>query len=217
MTVDAIIWDLDGTLLDSLEDLAESANSVLAAQGFPIHPVADYRYFVGDGVHELMRRILPEDSRTTPQVDEAVAQMKAAYGQNWNVRTRPYEGIPEVLENIQARKIPMAVFSNKPDMFTRQCVDYFFRKGIFAEVRGQGPETPLKPSPDGALAICRNLDVDPARCLYLGDTATDMTTGVAAGMRPIGVLWGFRERKELIDSGAAELIETPEAINHLIG
>ncbi len=209
MKIEAILWDLDGTLLDSLEDLADAANSVLTAYGCPTHPVDHYRYFVGDGVQELMRRILPESERNDARVEEAVALMKQIYAKNWQVKTRPYEGMIKVLREIGERNIPMAVFSNKPDAFTCLCVEHYFQAGTFAEVRGQGPETPLKPAPDGALAICRNLEVEPADCLYIGDTATDMKTAVAAGMRPVGALWGFRGREELIEAGAAKLLEKP--------
>jgi phosphoglycolate phosphatase len=212
----AIIWDLDGTLLDTLDDLADSANRALASMGFPVHPVEDYRYFVGDGIDTLMRRILPEDNPPESLVREGVVKMKAIYTDNWNVKTRPYDGINALLDRVRQDQIGMAVFSNKPDEFTRLCVSHYFEEGTFAEVRGHHPETPLKPSPIGALAISRKLGVDPADCLYVGDTATDMKTAVAAGMFPIGALWGFRDRQELLESGANLVIAAPRDILALL-
>lgn len=209
MSYKAVLFDLDGTLLDTLKDIADATNHALRSLGFPEHPLESFRYFVGDGVEVLMRRVLPEDRRDTATMSEGAGLMRAEYGRRWSATTRPYAGIPELLNALAARGIPMAVLSNKPDEFTRLCVDQLLSGWPFAAVLGAGPSLPKKPDPTGALEIARRLGVAPSEVVYLGDTNTDMQTACAAGMFPVGALWGFRMADELIASGAKVLVGKP--------
>lgn len=212
MTFLAAIFDLDGTLLDTLEDLADSVNAVLGQLGFPGHPLQSFKYFVGDGVENLLRRALPAERCDAATVGQAVALMRAEYGRRWADKTRPYPGIPGLLDALTARGTPMAVLSNKPDEFTRLCVGRLLPRWQFATVVGARPGQPRKPDPTAALEIARQLQVAPSQILYLGDTNTDMRTAVAAGVFPVGVLWGFRTAEELTASGAKVLIAKPEEL-----
>ncbi len=210
MNCDAVIFDLDGTLLDTLEDLAASMTRTLTARDLPTHPVDSYRFFVGQGMLNLARAVLPEgsDEATVQAVREA---MENDYDRNWAVATRPYPGVPEMLEKLRERNLPLAVFSNKPDRFTKAVVERFFPKGMFAHVQGALPDVPIKPDPAGALAIARALGFPPEKVMYVGDTDTDMRTGRAAGMFTVGVTWGFRP-EQLRQNGADAVIGRAEEL-----
>jgi len=214
--ISAVIFDLDGTLLDTLADLADSMNTVLAAAGHPTHPQAAYRYFVGEGMETLVRRTLPEACRTAAEVAARFADMREEYGERWAATSRPYAGIPDMLTALNDRGLPLAVLSNKPDDFTRLTVDTLLADWDFAEVRGMRNDTPAKPDPTGATAIARTLGVPANSVLYVGDTATDMKTGTAADMITVGVTWGFRARDELAAHGAHRVIDEPMQLLALI-
>ena len=205
----ASIFDLDGTLLDTLEDLADSTNAALAALGFPQHPVAAYKYFVGDGIEKLARRAIGGEKIDDALLARGIELARAAYARGWANKSRPYPGIPELLDRLTERKLPMAVFSNKPHEFTQLCVTRLLSKWHFQVIQGATPELPKKPDPRGALEVAGKLGVPPAEVLYLGDTNTDMWTATAAGMYPVGALWGFREADELRAAGAKVLAEKP--------
>ena len=209
MALEGILFDLDGTLLDTLEDLADSMNEVLANQGFPIHPVGDYKYFVGEGVEIMILKALPEDQKRPEVLGRCLEKMREVYTRRWRLKTRPYPGIPELLDALTARRLKMAILSNKVDFFTQIMVADLLAAWRFDRVLGVRPGHPKKPDPAGALEIARDLQLSPDRFLYLGDTAIDMKTAVAAGMFPIGVLWGFRPAEELRAGGARLLIERP--------
>jgi phosphoglycolate phosphatase len=209
MRFHAVLFDLDGTLLDTLEDLADSTNAALRAQGFPEHPLAAYRYFIGDGVEALVRRALPPEHLDAATLARAAELMRAQYSARWADKTRPYPAIADLLDALTARGVPMAVLSNKPDEFTRLCVGRLLPHWRFAVVLGAGTGLPKKPDPTAALHIAGELSLSPAQMVYLGDTNTDMQTAVAAGMYPVGALWGFRTASELTASGARVLIERP--------
>jgi len=216
MAYRAILFDLDGTLLDTLEDLADATNEVMATLGFPTHPIDAFRYFVGDGMRNLLLRCLPEARRDEATLDQAVPMFQEAYGRNWADKTRPYDGVPELLDALAERGVPMAVLSNKPDEFTRLCVGRLLPRWEFAAVQGVSETNPKKPAPSGALAIAERLGVAPAEVLYVGDTNTDMKTAAAAGMFAIGVTWGFRPASELLANGAKALIDTPAELLDLL-
>jgi phosphoglycolate phosphatase len=209
MSYRAILFDLDGTLLDTLDDLAESGNLALAQLGFPTHPREAYKYFVGDGVETLMRRALPPDRLDAATLHQGTALMRQAYAERWAHKTQPYPGIPALLDALTALALPLTVLSNKPHQFTQLCVERLLPRWTFAAVVGAQPTMPRKPDPSGARAIATGLGVSPADMLYLGDTNTDMQTAVAAGMYPVGVLWGFRSPDELRASGAQTLLAQP--------
>jgi phosphoglycolate phosphatase len=205
----AIIFDLDGTLLDTLADLADSGNAALATLGLPPHPQDAYRYFVGLGIEELVRRMLPEDRRDPATLQEAGALTASEYKRRWQDKTRPYDGVPEMLTGLRQRGLPVSVLSNKPQHYTDLTVDAFFPGRPFLHVRGARPEVPNKPHPAGALALARELSLAPGSIVFVGDTATDMKTARGAGMLPVGALWGFRDEAELRENGALRLIARP--------
>lgn len=212
MMIKAIIFDLDGTLLDSLQDIANSANTVLVKHKFPLHDINDYRYFVGSGVTALMTHILPKDKRTGYMIKKCKDEFFEAYNENWNIHTKPYEGIPELLNELAARQLKLAVHSNKPDTFTQMCVRELLKGGLFDIILGERSRIPRKPNPAGAKQIAKWMNVSPEHTLYVGDTATDMDTAIAAGMFPVGVLWGFRSQEELKKNGARALVKYPQEI-----
>ena len=209
--------DVDGTLLDTLQDLADSMNATLSHFGFPVHPVENYRYFVGDGMENLVRRSLPDSAKNDPRlISRCLEMMRQTYERNWNVKSRPYPGIPELLDALTARGLKMAVLSNKPHDFTLKVIAEFLAAWRFEAVMGERPPVPRKPDPSSALEIANVLGVEPAGFLYLGDTATDMKTANGAGMFAVGALWGFRNAEELIASGAARLIGKPAELLELL-
>jgi phosphoglycolate phosphatase len=209
MNLLAVLFDLDGTLLDTLDDLADSTNLALRRLELPEQPVESFKRFVGDGIENLVRRAVPEDRRDPDTLAECVRLTRANYSARWAEKTRPYDGIPALLDALTARGARMAVFSNKPDEFTQLCVAKLLADWRFDMVLGANPSLPRKPDPAGARLIANRLQLDPAEFAYLGDTDTDMQTAVAAGMFPIGVLWGFRTAEELAANGAKVLIENP--------
>ncbi len=212
----AILFDLDGTLLDTLEDLATAANLALASQGQPEHPVAAYRHFVGDGLRSLVERILPESLRGTEAVQATMAAFEREYRSNWNQRTAPYPGIEPMLDRLSEAGLRLAILSNKPDGFTRLCVEQLLPRWTFEPLFGQRPGVPKKPDPTAALTVAELLNLKPAEVLYVGDTATDMHTASAAGMDSVGVLWGFRAAEELRQAGAHWLIAEPAELPGLL-
>ena len=206
----AVLFDLDGTLIDSLADLANATNHALVTLGCLTHPRAAYRYFVGDGARTLCQRALPADKQHL--LDDCLKLMRAHYDEHRYDETQPYPGIPELLAALTKRGHSLAVLSNKPDHFTKEVVARYFPDTGFAAVRGQLAHVPLKPDPTAALQIAQELGIPPAQWLYLGDTDTDMRTARAAGMHAVGVLWGFRDRAELEDNGAKIIIATPSEL-----
>jgi phosphoglycolate phosphatase len=206
------LFDLDGTLIDTLDDLADATNRVLAARGYPTHPADAYRYFVGDGARRLIERALPETARTPATIGACLAAFRDDYGINWHVKTRPYLGIPALLDGLGARGIKLSVLSNKPHRNVVDLVDTLLNQWSFDLVFGQREGMPTKPNPTGALEVARALRVNPAEVLFLGDSGVDMLTAVAAGMYPAGALWGFRAADELLAAGAQVLLPNPPAV-----
>ncbi len=205
----AVIFDLDGTLLDTLEDLAASMNWVLQQNGCPVHPVDAYRYFVGDGMEMLARRAVPPERNKDLFVARCMAQMRVYYDAHWADKSAPYGGVVDLLQRLHEAGLSLNVLSNKPDEFTCRCVDRLLPGEVFDIVRGVRPDCPRKPDPQGALRIAERLGVDPPEVLYVGDTNVDMKTANRAGMYAVGVLWGFREEEELREHGAREIVARP--------
>lgn len=205
----AVIFDLDGTLIDSAADVGDAVNRVLAAAGFPVHPTTAYYRFMGEGVVELIRRALPEPARSPERIQAGVRAFFAAYEGNWHHRSRPYPGIPELLNGLSERDLRLAVLSNKPHPFTLAFVEHFLPECRFEAVLGQRDGVPRKPDPAGALEIADRLGLSPEAFLFLGDTPTDMRTATAAGMLPVGACWGFRSARELTENGARLLATRP--------
>jgi phosphoglycolate phosphatase len=216
MRCTAVIFDLDGTLVDSLGDLAHSMNEVLESMGHPTHPTEPYRRFVGDGIVMLARRALPPNAADQASVEEAVRRMREVYGRRCLETTAPYPGIPELLKALRALELKTAVLSNKPDGATRQIVFRLFQGHAFDQVRGARSGIPLKPDPTSALDLLSELGARPADVLYLGDTKTDMQTGRRAGVLTVGVTWGFRDEDELRGSGSQHIIHHPLELLELL-
>ncbi len=216
--IQAVIFDLDGTLLDTLGDLAASGNAVLRKRGLPEHSPDAFRHFIGDGMANLVRRIFPENATPAEgaELEAALADYKREYGDRWRDTTRPYEGIPELLDGLVARGLKLGVVSNKAQAFTEKCVDAFCGGWPWAAVIGQRDGIPHKPDPAGALEAAQQFAVAPEACVFVGDSGVDMRTGTRAGMKAIGVLWGFRDAEELRENGASALIEHPaDLLAHL--
>ncbi len=212
MKYKGVIFDLDGTLLDTLKDLALAANTTLASFGFPQHPMDDYRYFVGEGLKTLMRRIVPDYVVNDGQLENYIKKFNEVYKQCWNINTAPYPGIPEMIAALSHAGVKLAVLSNKPHAFTKICVETFFPDHPFMYVYGQRDGVAPKPDPAGALDIATQMELVTESILYIGDTATDMQTGKRAGLRTIGVEWGFRDRAELKKNEAWKIAATPAEI-----
>ncbi len=209
MKFKAALFDLDGTLVDSLADLRDSMNQVLRQLGLPEHPPDAYRFFVGEGIRVLTTRALPEPMRTEAVIDRCSAMMLEVYLRRLVVHTRPYDGIPQLLDGLVAAGLDLAVLSNKLDGPTQTIAAELLSGWPFAAVVGSRPSVPKKPDPTAALEIAGRLGLPPAAFLYLGDTAIDMQTAAAAGMFGVGVLWGFRPAEELIQGGARILLSHP--------
>jgi phosphoglycolate phosphatase len=212
VTYRAVIFDLDGTLLDTLEDLADSMNASLAACSLPQHPVEAYRLFVGDGVENLVIRAAPAASGDPSLKTALLLRMRSEYQRRWADKSRPYPGIESLLNELSNRDIPMAVLSNKPHDFTLLCATRLLPHHTFTIVQGIDQNTPAKPNPSGALAIAEKLAIPPTAFAYLGDTNTDMQTANAASMFAVGAQWGFRTQQELVDAGAQALIDEPKQL-----
>lgn len=216
MNVRAVLFDLDGTLLDSLVDIANAANEVLAAAGFPPRSTDEYRRFIGEGVKVLFRRALPESHSNEQTAARCAAKFADIYSRHWSVNTRPYDGIAALVDELTERGLALAVLSNKPQPFTEICVEKLLSNWNFAAVVGAREDVPRKPDPTAALAIASQLQITPGEFLYVGDSGVDMQTAVGAGMRAVGVLWGFRQREELLAAGASALIERPLQLLELL-
>lgn len=216
MSYRAVLFDLDGTLLDTLEDLAGASNTALGRLGCPVHPLAQYKLWIGDGIDNLVRSVLPPARRDAATLGECGRLIREEYSRGWADHTRPYEGVADLLDALAQRSVPMAVLSNKPHELAQKCVARLLPRWSFATVLGQRADTPRKPHPAGALQIAELLGLRPGEMLYLGDTNTDMQTAVGAGMYPVGALWGFRSAAELLDAGAKQLIGRPAELLELL-
>ncbi len=212
----AILFDLDGTLLDTIEDLADAMNTALRERGFPEHDVPFYLTAVGDGAPVLAERAAPAHARTPEIVERLFRSMQVAYAGNWQNKTRPYDGIPSLLQALRQRSILLAVLSNKPDDKTRICIEHFFGLDSFDFVLGTSERFALKPDPSAARWIMQTSGIPARDWLYVGDTDTDMQTAARAGMVAVGVTWGFRDREELVANHAAFIIDHPRELLPLL-
>lgn len=206
----AFLFDMDGTIVDSLADIGDSMNAVLVELGLPTHKLEAYRTLVGDGARVLVQRALPAHAQA--RTDEALARYKARYHTHLVVKSRPYDGIVPMLEALAARGAPLAVVTNKPHDAAVEIVRRLFPTVRFTEVLGQTDGLPHKPDPAGPLRVAAALGVEPAEAYFVGDTDTDMKTARNAGMIPVGVLWGFRGREELEAHGARHIVAEPSEL-----
>ena len=209
-----IIFDLDGTLIDSLEDIAVCMNKVLEELNLPIHKIDDYKYFVGSGVDVLVNNALKDSSQEIK--NEVLERFKKEYDQQLHAKTKPYAGIYELLDELKKLDYNLAVLSNKPHDFTVAYINYLFKDYNFKEVHGQKKEVPKKPDPIGAINIAKALNIPCSEIFFVGDTMVDMQTAKSANMKAIGVLWGFRDEEELLTNGADFIVKHPLEILQVI-
>lgn len=210
MPCDAILFDLDGTLLDSLKDLADAVNHALAVQGLPLRSLEEIRAFVGSGVRKLVERSAgfgPDDTRYAHLFEN----FRSYYAVHCGDATAPYPGIPELLRGLKARGFRLAVVSNKQDPEVRALVERHF-PGIFTAVAGERPGVPRKPAPAPVMNVLAELGTDRSRALYVGDSDVDARTAANAGVELAAVTWGYRTVEQLRKAGASRFIDTPEQL-----
>ena len=216
VNTDLVIFDLDGTLLDTIGDLAVACNAALALRGLPQHSYEEYCHFVGNGIMRLVERALPEELRTPYTVAAVRADFVKYYTEHIDAYTKPYDGIPELVAGLVRRGVRIAVASNKFQAGTEKLVRLFFPDVPFAAVFGQREGVPLKPDPAVVEEILSLTGAAKERVLYVGDSGVDMQTAAAAGVRSVGVTWGFRKRGELVESGAVHIVDRPAEILALL-
>lgn len=210
------IFDLDGTIADTVESIAHVGNQTLRAFGLPEIPVKDYNFYAGDGADVQVKRMLAAvPGGDQVDYEEVRTQYRKWFAENPFYHVKPYDGILELLEGLKAQGIKIAVLSNKPHGAAVEVVHKIFGQDMFHKIQGQTSEIPRKPSPIGALAVAKEFGALPQECLYCGDTNTDMDTGKAAGMFTIGVTWGFRPRTELEEHHADKIVDQPSEILEL--
>lgn len=211
-----VIFDLDGTLLDTIEDLANATNHALNQFNFPVHEVASYRFFVGNGVNKLLERALPEAHKNA----DAISMLKHEFLKYYLIHaedcTKPYPGIPELLTKLHKEGFQLAVASNKMHDATVELVGRFFPQISFTTILGQREGIPVKPSPVIVDEIVERAGVTKSETLYVGDSGVDTATALNAGVPFVGVLWGFRPQQELEAAGATRFVEKPEEIEKLV-
>lgn len=210
----AVIFDLDGTLLDTLKDIALSVNYVLEVLGKEPIEIEKYRYLVGEGALALMKNAMPDATQALHV--EALKLFEEHYATQFDKNTKMYEDINKMLTFFSARGYKMAVLSNKPDSFTKKCVFKYLRNWKFEAVFGVRENVPKKPDPQGVYDILEILHVKPQECLYVGDTSIDMLTAASANLTSIGVLWGFRDEEELVSHGAKYIAKNPTELIKLV-
>ena len=209
MNFHGVIFDLDGTLANTLEDIADSMNRVLAGKGFPVHGYNVYRYYIGNGLYNLVTQCLPENARTDNIIADCHKRMIAEYNLNCINKTRLYSGIPELLDVLTTQGIKLAVLSNKADSLTQKICAKLLKKWKFEAIIGESDRFPRKPNPASALFIAERMGVKPSNICYIGDSDVDMKTAIAADFYPVGAGWGFRTKEELLENGARQVIDHP--------
>ena len=207
-----IIFDLDGTLLDTLEDIAISANFALTSLGFQAEEMQNYRYYVGEGVVKLFENIFASHPQSEETINQAVTLFEKHYTKQFFHHTKPYEGVSKMLTFFKKRGFKMAILSNKPDSFTKMCALKYFRQWQFDAVFGSRKDVSRKPDPYTALEIATSLSIELSECYFLGDTLIDMKTANAANMVALGALWGFRDEDELRRYGARDVFKSPSEV-----
>jgi len=211
-----IIFDLDGTLLDTLQDLGDSCNAILEQYGYPTHPLVAYKKFVGNGVQKLIERALPEEARTAETITTLLAAFKTYYEQKPVSHTQPYIGIIPLLQELQSLGYLISVASNKYHEAVIPLMQQYFPNISFDLVLGHRAGHPAKPDPAIVLDSIQTLGVSKKNCFYVGDSSVDMDTANNAEVTAIGVTWGFRDEDELKQHGAKYIIHTPQELLGII-
>ncbi len=213
--IKAVLFDLDGTLVNSLEDLADACNYALECYGYPTHDLEKYKYFVGSGMQNLIHKILPEDKKGEEAHKQVYEKFYSHYSAHSADKTALYPDILPLLTELKNRGIKIAIVTNKADAAAKGVAEAFLGKD-FCPVYGQRAGVPVKPAPDLALMAMKDLGVEPYECAFVGDSGADCATGVNSGSLPIGVLWGFRKAEELKANGAKHLVNKPLEILEII-
>ncbi|SFL47803.1 HAD family hydrolase [Pelosinus propionicus] len=210
-----VIFDLDGTLLDTLSDISNSVNEVLASYGYPIHAKEEYRAIIDKDFHDLIEQSMPEDIELA-YIEEGVEKFIKAYHKNYKKETKPYGGIVSLLKAFNHEGMPIAVNSNKRNDYTNKLLRYLFPDVVFSAIYGERAGFAKKPDPLAALEIAKQMQLDSKEVLYVGDSKTDMLTAKNAGMDSIGVLWGFRDEVELSDHNVTYVVKQPQDIYNIV-
>ncbi|HOO44037.1 MAG TPA: HAD family hydrolase [Bacillota bacterium] len=213
----AVIFDLDGTLLDTISDISDSVNAVLSSMGHSTFSESQYKYFVGMGVDELIKTVMRENGIIGDEFDTIKSGYIQEYAKRNSIKTKPYDGILDMLRKLKDSGVKICILSNKPHFQTEEVVAKYFDDIAFDVVFGKKPEYKIKPDPESALKILEILGITQAEALYVGDTNTDMQTAINAGIKSVGVLWGFRTMNELIAAGAGYIINDPKNILSIVG
>ena len=209
-----VIFDLDGTLLNTIDDLADAGNHVCAAHGWPVHTVDDYKRMVGNGIPNLVSRFTP-DGLGEDELAGALAEFSAWYGAHKEDKTAPYRGVPQLLDALKGAGVRLAVLSNKAHALAGPVVEHYF-PGVFEFIQGALPGAPLKPDPTLLHRLMGEMGATPADTLFVGDSSVDIRTARNGGLVSCGVLWGFRTRQELEAEGADYIVETAQELAELI-
>ncbi len=215
MNIDAVIFDLDGTLIDSIPDIAGAANKMLRNNRYPEQDVNDYIAWIGHGARQLISKALP-DGLDKNTFEKCLKEFLEIYWSNCTVKTKIYEGIHEVLDDLEKQHIPMSVLTNKPHDLTKIIIDYYFKHRNFYAVYGQRIQYPRKPDPTVALNLASQLGIDTESILFIGDSDTDIKTAIAAGMIPGGVSWGYGSVSSMMTAGSKYMFNIPADIIGLL-
>lgn len=211
-----VIFDLDGTLLDTLEDLADATNQVCTLHGWPVHPVEAYKQFVGNGAAKLLERVVPADVEITPELrTQMMEEFTQRYTAEKSRKTAPYPGMPQLLDRLKEAGITVAVLTNKPDGAARPVVERYY-PGVFDVVQGALPDAPTKPDPTLLFKLMERIGAQRETTLFVGDSNVDIQTAKNGGLTGCGVLWGFRSRQELQAEGADYLVQTARELEEQI-
>ncbi len=213
--IKAVLFDLDGTLANSLADLANSTNFALCKMGFPTHETEKYKYMVGDGIPKLIERALPEGNKSDAEKAECLEIFMRHYREHYHDKTVCYKGVSEMLAELRLRGLKIAVISNKAQEMAEKVTQKLFGN-VFDVVAGKREGFKTKPDPALTLKVMEELGTKPCECALVGDSGMDMAAAVNSGALPIGVLWGFRTKKELLDSGAEYVVSEPGEILNII-
>ena len=213
--IKGLIFDLDGTLLDTIDDIAQAMNDALQEMGLNRHSLEEYKVLVGSGIKNLAESVLPPEYHNPEGIEGFIGTFREHYARSWHNKTKPYSGIVEMLNLLRATDLRLAILSNKSQRFTAAMADYWFMaegKQTFDPVWGERAGIPVKPNPQAALAIAEQWGLSPQEIAFIGDSDVDMQTAVNAGMLAIGVEWGFRSVAELLESGAQCILQKPEEL-----
>ncbi len=213
--IKAILFDLDGTLINSLDDLADGVNHTLAEYGFPTHETKKYKYFIGNGMRNLIERALPEEFKNTETHNKVLADFMAYYKTHSLVKTAPYNDVHALLDTLINKGVKSVLITNKAHAAAENISNHFFGDKITA-VYGQREGIPTKPNPEIIFLCLKELNLTPEECLFVGDSGMDMLAGVNSGITPVGVTWGFRTEEELRENGAEHIINSPLELLELI-